>query len=351
MCRQRGGMRGVMTKRKYKSIPLHFLLPAAALVPVFLGVLWERIPGVVMRPGLFLSGGILFGLSLWGGRQQERRERDFANEICETVDALMDGREPENFRPCEDSQGSRVQGKLLQYYDWMQERQRRSREDEQTLQELVSDIAHQVRTPVANIRMFVSILRRHHLSEEKRGEFLDTLTAQAGKLDFLMQSLVKMSRLETGIFVLHMENNRLYDTIAQAMGGIQARAQQKGIQTDVSCESHIMVRHDAKWTAEAIGNILDNAVKYTPEGGRISVSVRPWQFYTRVDIADTGMGIDAAHYNDVFQRFYRAQEAAALPGVGLGLYLSRGIITRQKGYITVKSEIGKGTVFSVFLLN
>ena len=106
-----------------------------------------------------------------------------------------------------------------------------------------------------------------------------------------------------------------------------------------------------KRQAEALGNILDNAVKYTPAGGSVSVTVRPWQFYTRVDITDSGIGIKKEHYNDVFQRFYRAEEAAVQEGVGLGLYLANGIITRQKGYISVSSKVGKGTTFSVYLLS
>ena len=119
----------------------------------------------------------------------------------------------------------------------------------------------------------------------------------------------------------------------------------------MECASSITAQHDPKWTAEALGNILDNGVKYTPEGGSICVSVRPWQFYTRIDISDTGIGIHEEHYHDVFQRFYRAQETAAEEGVGLGLYLANGIITRQKGYISVKSNYGKGTTFSVYLLS
>ena len=111
------------------------------------------------------------------------------------------------------------------------------------------------------------------------------------------------------------------------------------------------MQHDPKWTAEAIGNILDNAVKYTPSGGKVAVTVRPLAVYTRVDITDTGIGIAEEHYNDVFQRFYRAQEVAGQEGVGLGLYLANGIITRQKGYISVKSKVGTGTTFSVYLLS
>lgn len=326
------------------------ILMSTALVLILCGSLWEYIPSGCLHVLLPAAGVLIFVLVfLWDGRQK-KEQSDFANDICGTVDALMNGESPENYQPYEDSQVSKVQGKLLQYYDRMQQGREQSEQDKQTIQELVSDISHQVKTPIANIRMFTNILQQHRLSDEKRAEFLDTMTGQINKLDFLMQSLIKMSRLETGTFTLHMEEGSLYNTIAQAVNGIWATADQKQIRIDVACDSHAVVRHDAKWTAEALGNILDNAVKYTPKGGSISIRVRPWQFYTRIDITDTGIGIAAGHYNDVFQRFYRAEEVAGEEGVGLGLYLARGIITRQKGYVSVKSKVGEGTTFSVFLL-
>mgnify|MGYP002278804656 FL=1 len=91
-------------------------------------------------------------------------------------------------------------------------------------------------------------------------------------------------------------------------------------------------------------------MKYTPAGGQVTITVRPWQFYTRIDITDTGIGIPEGEYHQVFQRFYRSQAVADQEGVGLGLYLARGIITRQRGYISVKSKVGEGTTFSVYLL-
>ena len=325
-------------------IPL--LLVLSALLLILLGTL--EFSAVLLRLAAVCLGLSVLLLTLLWKRRQARRESDFANSVCETLDALMRGREPENYRPYEDSQLSKALGKLVQYHDQAQAGQRQSEMDRQTIQELVSDISHQVKTPMTNIRMFTDILRRHELPEEKRAEVLATLAAQVHKLDFLMQSLIKMSRLEAGTFALHAEEASLYDTIAQAAGGVLAAANRKRIRITVDCDSRETVRHDPKWTAEALGNLLDNAVKYTPEGGSICISVRPWQFYTRIDVADTGMGIPAAHYHDVFKRFYRGQSSAE--GVGLGLYLAQGIISRQKGYISVKSEVGKGSTFSVFLL-
>ncbi len=316
----------------------------------FAYVVWVWVPRADIRAALLgLCGGLcVLGLlwSLW----QRRQLCQFTDELCRTLDDLIAEREPADYFPYEDTLTARIQGKFMQYYDLMSEGRRQSRQDKQVIQELVSDISHQVKTPIANLQMFMGILQSHELGAEKRREFLGTMAGQINKLDFLLQSLIKMSRLETGTFTLHIEKANLYDTIAQALNGIWARAEAKKLTLSVECDDSIVARHDGKWTAEALGNLLDNAVKYTPEGGRISIRVRPWQFYTRVDIEDTGIGIPKEQYNEVFKRFWRSEAAAAKEGVGLGLCLAQEIITRQRGYISVKSTVGVGTTFSVYLL-
>ena len=340
--------------RKHKNIKfLRFsiLLLMLLLIALLLWLLWKFVPRASVRCCLL---GVCAGILAAAGRlnwYQRLQISSFAGEICETLDALMSGRQPEDYHPYEDSPTSRVQGKLLQYYDIMNEGKLQSQKDKETIQGLVSDISHQVKTPVANLRLYAGILKNPALPAEKRNEFLGTMSGQIDKLDFLLQSLIKMSRLETGTFALHITEAPLKDTIAAAMSTVWARAEEKGIALLADCDSGITVQHDPKWTAEALGNILDNAVKYTPGGGSVAITVRPWQFYTRIDITDTGTGIPEEHYNDIFQRFYRGQEAAAQEGVGLGLYLANGIVTRQKGYISVKSRVGKGTAFSVYLLS
>lgn len=327
------------------------LLFGIAFCAGMIGLFFTYVPEELIRTFLFVFCGVVaIAAALWAV-WQSRQLSDFSNDVCETVDTLMEGRELQNFSPYEETAFSKVQEKLLQYYEKMKEERQQSIQDKQTIQELVSDISHQVKTPTANIQMITGILREHELPREKQSEFLNLMAVQINKLDFLMQSLIKMSRLETGTFVLYPEEASLSNTIARAMSTVLAKAEKKHIQLSADCDSKLTVKHDPKWTAEAIGNILDNAVKYTPEGGTIRVSVRPWQFYTRIDISDTGIGIEEENYNAIFQRFYRAEEVAAEEGVGLGLYLARGIITRQNGYITVKSKKGEGSTFSVFLLS
>lgn len=327
-----------------------YLLPAG-LFAALVWLLWDTVPWAGVRWGILaLCGGLFAVAGLWAWYQR-RQVGQFADELCQTLDALMSGREAAGCPPYEDSLTAKVQGKLMQYFDIMNEGKRQSERDKETIQALVSDISHQVKTPIANIKMFTGILRQHRLPPEKQAEFLATMDGQVDKLDFLLQSLIKMSRLETGTFTLHPEEAVLSGTIARAMSGVWAKAEAKGIELSAECDETLTVRHDPKWTAEALGNILDNAVKYTPAGGKVSVTVRPWQFYTRVDVTDTGIGIPEAHYNDVFKRFYRAEEVAGEEGVGLGLYLANGIITRQNGYISVQSKVGEGTTFSVYLLS
>lgn len=340
-----------MKRKPIKWLYAALFLSGSVLVGILLWILLEYIPKTSVRYALLsVCGGIVFLNFLWS-MIKKWQVQQFSDDLCETLDAAIAGRQPENFQPYEDSLTAKVQGKLLQYYDIMQEGRIQSQKDKEILQGLVSDISHQVKTPLANMKLYAGILQKPNLTEEKRQKFLATLEEQINKLDFLMQSLIHMSRLETGTFVLHPREGRLHETIARAMSTVWGKAEQKGIALSVKCDPEITVQHDSKWTAEAIGNILDNAVKYTPEGGYVQVTVRPWQFYTRIDIKDSGMGIAKAHYQDVFQRFYRAEEASAQEGVGLGLYLANGIITRQKGYISVKSKLGEGTTFSVYLLS
>lgn len=220
---------------------------------------------------------------------------------------------------------------------------------EQELQSLVSDISHQVRTPVSNMKMIVDTLLTKSLEEQERNEFLKSVRGQINKLDFLIQALVKTSRLETGVIQLEKEDHFIYDTLAQAMSGILYSAEQKKIHVSVECPEDVRVSHDSKWTEEAIFNLLDNAVKYTPTGGSIHVSVAQWEMYVEIKVSDTGKGISESNQASIFKRFYREEEIHNQPGVGIGLYLTREIVTQQGGYVTVESQVGKGSAFSIFL--
>ena len=227
--------RGAMKEKKITAVRVGVLLLAALFFAVLHWILREKVPERQVRLAVLACTAGISGASFFWVRFHHRQVALFADDICEMLDALMAGREPENYFPYEDSLSARVQGKLMQYCDMMKEEGLQNRRDKETIQELVSDISHQVKTPVANIKMFTGILKKHALSEEKREEFLSTLEGQINKLDFLMQSLIKMSRLETGTFVLHMKEAPLSETIARAMSGVWAAAERKHISLEVQC--------------------------------------------------------------------------------------------------------------------
>nr|APO32591.1 TMAO_torS: TMAO reductase sytem sensor [uncultured bacterium] len=134
-----------------------------------------------------------------------------------------------------------------------------------------------------------------------------------------------------------------------AMSSIVYAAEKKEIAVSVDCPENLIISHDSKWTSEALFNLLDNAVKYTPSGGKISVSVVQWEMYVEVKVTDTGKGISESNQAAIFRRFYREEEVHDQQGVGIGLYLAREIVTRQGGYIKVVSELRQGSEFSIML--
>ena len=183
-------------------------------------------------------------------------------------------------------------------------------------------ISHQVKTPVSNLKMATDTLLEKPMTEAERTDFIRGIRTQTDKLDFLFQALVKTSRLETGVIQLNKKPVCLFDTVAQAMSGIVYAAEKKKIAVSVDCPENLTFSHDSKWTSEALFNLLDNAVKYTPAGGKITVSVIPWEMYVEIKVADTGKGISESNQAAIFRRFYREEEVHEQQGVGIGLYLS-----------------------------
>ena len=212
---------------------------------------------------------------------------------------------------------------------------------------MISDISHQTKTPIANMLLYSELLAEE-IQDEKSKEMLEAIHFQAEKLSFLTQSLVKISRLESGVIQTVTEKNSVSELIEKVVTQVETKASMKDIYIDVSSVDGEAL-FDMKWTSEAIGNIVDNAVKYTNIGGNIQITVNEYSLFTRIDIRDNGIGIAENDLPKIFGRFYKCSTTQQEEGVGLGLYLAREIISGQGGYIKVSSQIEKGTMFSVFL--
>ncbi len=273
----------------------------------------------------------------------------FTDDICQVLDRMTNGDTGLKWSDDSETLFARINHRLMRLYEILRESRQQAAEERQKIQTLVSDISHQVKTPVSNLRVVTDTLLTKSVTEQEREEFIRGISMQTDKLDFLFQALIKTSRLESGAICLEKKDGLVYDTLAQAVSGIVYSAEKKQIDVTIDCPEQLHVFHDRKWTAEALYNLLDNAVKYTEEGGAVTVSVKQWEMYVKIDVSDTGKGIAESRQASVFRRFYREEEVHDQPGVGIGLYLTREIIMRQGGYVKVVSEIGKGSTFSVFL--
>ncbi len=289
-----------------------------------------------------------------------KRFVDFSEEICQKADQMIwNGNERDrygenrnddfDYSHNQETLSSKLIMELEKLEDIIRSRLSESEQEKEKLQKTISEIAHQVKTPLSNIRMYQDMLKEPGLSGEEAEKFMEITERQLEKLEFLIDSLIKASRLESDLIRLHIEDGSIFHTLTISVDGIVRQADRKQLGLSVCCDPAIKAFHDVKWTAEAIGNILDNAVKYTSEGGRIRIDVHQGELYAEIRIRDTGKGISPAHYNDIFKRFYRESSARNTGGLGLGLYIARNIVMREGGYVMVRSVPGEGSAFSIFL--
>lgn len=279
--------------------------------------------------------------ALW----QRCKMRRLMLRMNEMLDAAMDGSFTE--RAFDESLLSSVESRLDRYLSASAVSSRNLVAEKDKISHLIADISHQTKTPIANILLYAQILAEQNLPEESR-PCVTALGTQAEKLNFLISSLVKLSRLETGILTLRPVAAPLQPMLEAVQTQYGPEAENAGV-TLSFFPTEAMAVYDAKWSAEALGNIVDNAIKYTPADGHVTVSVTPYQMFSRIDIADDGLGIAEEDIARVFTRFYRSPSVSNQEGVGIGLYLARQILTEQGGYIKVKSTPGKGSIFSLFL--
>ncbi|MFR8813452.1 MAG: sensor histidine kinase [Lachnospiraceae bacterium] len=284
---------------------------------------------------------------LWKNYHTKKEARLFAEKVEAALDAIVTGKEWTIEGELEDSLWGRTGTQLAKAGNVFQKKEEESVREKERVKGLISDISHQTRTPVANIKLYLELLGDEELSQSGQ-EFLGKIQGQMEKIDFLMQSMVKMSRIETGILQIHKEDKNLYETIRHAVASVVPEAAQKKIALYVDCEEEMFIRHDSKWTEEAIYNVLDNALKYTESGGKIHIQAERQELFVKLSISDTGKGIAPERQAEIFTRFYREPEVHDKPGVGIGLYLARTIMELQKGYIEVQSEVGRGASFRLY---
>lgn len=220
---------------------------------------------------------------------------------------------------------------------------------------LVTDISHQLKTPVSALKSCFAMCMEAD-TEEERTDFLQRCAQQIDRLEKLVTVLVSISRLETALISLRQEKVALSDILTDSVNAVYEKALQKNISIEI-CDSDqedgtfVSLLADRHWTSEAIANILDNAVKYSPAGSTVNLRIHKFCSYVQLEIADQGIGIPQTEYNRIFKRFYRGSHPVIKQseGSGVGLYLARRIIEEQGGTVTVRSATEQGSVFDVHL--
>lgn len=258
--------------------------------------------------------------------------------------AIEDNFSEENF---DESLLSSIESKFYQFILSNQRSKKLLIQDKININKLISDISHQTKTPLSNIMIYTELLKDLE-NNSQYSEYLDALSSQVSKLKFLIEALIKSSRLEAGIIKINSKKNSTQELVEITIQNAMKQADLKTIKIINNTNDYKAI-FDMKWTNEALFNILDNAIKYSDNNSRVIIESVDYEFFICIKINDSGIGVSEDEITNIFERFYRSSKVAEIEGVGIGLYLAREIISAQSGYIKVNHNPDKGSVFSVYL--
>ncbi len=275
-----------------------------------------------------------------------------ANKTLDRLDKMLDEGINGTFIETDynESKMSKLESKWKRYLADSVNSRNNIEHEKESIKSLISDISHQTKTPMTNIRMYTELIREHlEVGDADGAAKLTTyLMAQVDKMDFLIQALTQMSRLETDVITVKPYANLLQPMLREIIAAMKVKADAKDIRI-ICADTEETATFDPRWTREAVGNVLDNAVKYSPDRSDIHIEVTARELFTEIRISDQGPGIPEDEQAQIFQRFYRGRDNNSDEGVGIGLYLTRQILQKEGGYIKASSTPGCGSVFSIFL--
>ncbi len=276
------------------------------------------------------------------------------NKVLQGIDAciqsIIDGKPRQLFPPQEESLLGKFQSQIMKLYQILDAAREQEEKQHEELSGLVADLVHQINTPLTNLQMYAGFLTQDDLSPEEKLQIKEVIDAQVEKMGWFAEGFVKTMRLETDIRKLNPRKQPILDMVLSAVDQISLKAKKHGNEIELAGDQNIQAMYDRRWTEEAVFNILENAVKYGEEKMPVCIRLTAYELFARIDIMNYGDVIPQEEYPRIFKRYYRGRNAALIKeGVGLGLYLSREIISEQGGYIKVSSAKGMGNIFSIFL--
>lgn len=276
-----------------------------------------------------------------------KREKDTA-ELISYLMRVQDRLELPEMSGFREGQFGILQSEIYKLVALLKEQYSNEKKQKKYMADMLSDISHQIKTPMTAITIMNDLLKTPELSEQQRLAYVEKIDSQTERIRWLVKNLLTMSRLEADMLELKSEEMGIEELLVDVLNPLYVLADAKQVELSVDIPEGIRLFCDRKWTAEALSNIVKNCIEHTDSGGEVSVTVLQTNFSTDITVRDTGEGIAKEHLPYIFDRFYRAPGASS-DSVGIGLSMSKQLIMRQNGMIEVKSELGVGTEFLVRL--
>lgn len=277
-----------------------------------------------------------------------RRKEKRIEELIYYLTKVQDDLELPAFSSMEEGNLGILHSEIYKLVTQLKERYDGENKQKRYMVDMLSDISHQIKTPLTAVTMMTELLKAPELSDEKRLDYVSKIDQQTKRITWFVRNLLTLSQLEADMLELKKEEHSLKSMLDSIMETFEIMAEVKDIQLTCSVPEEMMITCDRQWTTEAISNIVKNCIEHTPEGGSVSVHAVQHNIATEITIADTGEGITKEHLPHIFERFYKAPGASS-SSVGIGLSMSKQIVMRQNGNITVESEVGKGSIFRIKL--
>jgi signal transduction histidine kinase len=312
----------------------------------------NNVTGLLIAIGLFA-----LGLAVVVSAALARRFTNPIRQLTDASRALAEGDLTRRVPAAQFRAGSSEIGELAVQFNTMADRLAESveliRRDRDRSRDFLADVSHELRTPLAALRTFNQLLMEGAAEDpDARGEFLESSAGQIDRLDWLAQNLLELSKLDSGLVLLDLRPDDLRAAVESATHQHDAVAKRRGVKVELDLPTRpVRIRHDPPRIGQVVANLVGNAVKFTPRGGVVRVSVEPTTDGARIDVVDTGVGIDANELPHIFERFYRGSRAneARGSGSGLGLAIVRSIVDIHGGTVSVESGPGTGSRFTVRL--
>ncbi len=303
-----------------------------------IGFLMDTVTGI----GIGLTSGLLTFICLW----MTRRRYSDVKELSGYLRRIYSGDFSLDPRDNMEGELSILKNEIYKVTLILSSQADQLQAEKEQLANAISDISHQLKTPLTSMTVLADVLSNEGLEPEKRREFTKTLETQLERMEWLLTSLLKLSKIDAGTVRFKKEQVAVTDLINKAMKPLLIPMELKNQQLIVEAAGEVSYIGDCNWSTEALINILKNCIEHTPEGGTIMIQAEDNPIYTGIIISDNGRGIEKEDLPYIFKRFYKGKNASD-ESVGIGLAMAKSIIDSQNGDITVTSQPSIGTRFVI----